>query len=61
MAALYEVADPSRIMFGSDWPYIDREYVEDQSRALVDMPVLTRDRFKAMERDNAVRLFPRFA
>ena len=61
MAALYAVADPTRVFFGSDWPYIDRTYVEDQTRSLIDDPSLTRERFRLMERENAVRMFPRFA
>ena len=60
MAGLYAVADPARVFFGSDWPYIDRVYVEDQSNSLVCDPTLTRDRFRAMERANAMRVFRRF-
>ncbi len=62
MLALREVADMDRVMFGSDWPYIDRHYVEEQTNNLLDL----RDRelgaqvFAKIERDNAAALFARF-
>jgi hypothetical protein len=49
-------------MFGSDWPYIDRHYVEEQNANLLNL----RDRefgaelFAKIERGNAAALFPRF-
>jgi predicted TIM-barrel fold metal-dependent hydrolase len=60
LASLYAVTDPTHVMFGSDWPYIDKEYVEDQTKVLIDTPSLTPERFTLMERENAMRLFPRF-
>ncbi|MDB5571453.1 MAG: amidohydrolase 2 [Hyphomicrobiales bacterium] len=62
MLALREVADMDKVMFGSDWPYIDRHYVEEQNASLLNL----RDRefgaelFAKIERGNAAALFPRF-
>jgi predicted TIM-barrel fold metal-dependent hydrolase len=30
MAALTELARPERIVYGSDWPFVEREFVIDQ-------------------------------
>jgi predicted TIM-barrel fold metal-dependent hydrolase len=61
MAALTEVARPERIMYGSDWPFVQRAFVEAQNENLRAMPYFTGDRFAKMERENAARLFKRFA
>lgn len=60
MAALTQVTTPSHIMFGSDWPYISRHYVDDQIAALRTMPELDGGIFESMERESALGLFPRF-
>lgn len=62
MLGLKEVADPSRIMFGSDWPYVDRSYVEEQTDNLLALreTEFGPELFDRMERENAVALFPRF-
>jgi predicted TIM-barrel fold metal-dependent hydrolase len=46
-------------MFGSDWPYIHRQYVDEQIANMRDMPELA-DIFAQVERENAQQLFPRF-
>jgi predicted TIM-barrel fold metal-dependent hydrolase len=61
MSALYEIADPSRVLYGTDWPYIDRQFVSDQLANLCGMSELAGSRFEAMARGNAEALFPRFA
>jgi predicted TIM-barrel fold metal-dependent hydrolase len=61
MAALTEVAKPEHILYGSDWPFVEREFVAEQTESLRSMPYFAGDRFAKMERENAVRLFPRFA
>jgi 6-methylsalicylate decarboxylase len=53
LAALRAVADPARILFGSDWPYAP-ETVTGATVAAVDGDL-------AIQRTNAVALFPRFA
>jgi predicted TIM-barrel fold metal-dependent hydrolase len=60
MASLRVVTEPSHIMFGSDWPYIHREYVDEQIVAMRTMPELD-GIFPQVERENALALFPRFA
>jgi predicted TIM-barrel fold metal-dependent hydrolase len=61
MAALTEMARPEHIMYGSDWPFVEREFVMEQVENLRSMPYFAGDRFAAMERGNAARLFKRFA
>ncbi|MDB5508621.1 MAG: amidohydrolase 2 [Hyphomicrobiales bacterium] len=61
MAALTRITPPSHIMFGSDWPYIDRSYVDDQIADMRTMTELGGGVFQAVERESALALFPRFA
>ena len=61
LAGLTAVVEPSHIMFGSDWPYIHRETVETQTATLQQWPGFTPAMFAAMERENALALFARFA
>lgn len=61
MAALTAVADPSRILYGTDWPYVDRDFVNEQAENLVAMPQFGGERLAKMERENALALFSRFA
>ena len=61
MAALTELASPDHILYGSDWPFVEREFVEEQTENLRAMRYFAGDRFAAMERGNATRLFKRFA
>lgn len=56
--ALRHVADPSRILFGSDWPYVPESLVDDTIGALAGSVPDADDR-KSIERDNALALFPR--
>jgi predicted TIM-barrel fold metal-dependent hydrolase len=60
MASLRLVTEDSHIMFGSDWPYIHREYVDEQIANMREMPELS-DIFGRVERENALALFPRFS
>jgi 6-methylsalicylate decarboxylase len=61
MAALMETADPSHILYGSDWPYLDRGYIGDQLSDLAGLPQFRGARFGALEWRNAAQLFRRFA
>ena len=61
MAALAEAADPSHILYGSDWPYLEREFVTDQLSTLVDLPQFQGERLAPMEWRNAAQLFARFS
>lgn len=59
--SLKAVAAPDRIMFGSDWPYCPDDMTDDMTRALGDESMLDARERAAVERDNAVKLFPRLA
>lgn len=59
--SLLQVADPDRIVFGSDWPYCPEVMAEDMIRDLANNPLLTASQLAAVERGNAERLFPRLA
>jgi predicted TIM-barrel fold metal-dependent hydrolase len=61
MAALTEMAKSEHILYGSDWPFVERTFVEEQTENLRAMPYFAGERFGKMERANATRLFPRFA
>jgi predicted TIM-barrel fold metal-dependent hydrolase len=61
MAALTALAPQDRIFYGSDWPFVLRSFVVEQPENLKRMPHFSGARFAAMERDNAARVFKRFA
>jgi len=61
MAALAAIADPARILYGSDWPYLQRAFVCDQIAEIVRLPQFAGDRLAALERRNAAQLFKRFS
>jgi predicted TIM-barrel fold metal-dependent hydrolase len=61
MAALTALAPASRIMYGSDWPFVEKSFVVEQQENLLGMSHFAGDRFAAMERRNAIGLFQRFA
>jgi 6-methylsalicylate decarboxylase len=61
MAALTSLAPIENIFYGSDWPYVERSFVVEQNENLLRMPHFAGDRFSALERRNAQRLFRRFA
>jgi predicted TIM-barrel fold metal-dependent hydrolase len=60
MGALTQVADPQRILFGSDWPYAPETMTADSISALNAAEQLSPEQRQAIERGNALRLFPRF-
>lgn len=60
MPSLMAFADPGRVTFGSDWPYASQERALHFTQLLdrFEMPASQR---QAIDRDNAAKLFPRFA
>ncbi len=60
MAAMREIADPTHLLFGSDWPYCPASVTEAGDHELLAQEknggVLAADIF----RNNALKLFPRF-
>jgi predicted TIM-barrel fold metal-dependent hydrolase len=61
MAALTAMADPTRIFYGSDWPYLTQHFVAEQLRNIAASPGFAGERLAMMERGNAQALFRRFA
>jgi 6-methylsalicylate decarboxylase len=61
MAALMEAADPSHVLYGSDWPYLERDFVRDQLANIVGLPQFAGARLEPLEWRNAAQLFGRFA
>ncbi|NML47182.1 amidohydrolase [Ramlibacter sp. G-1-2-2] len=59
LAALLAFADPGRITFGSDWPYAPQERSAHFARLFEQYGFDAKQR-EAIERGNALRLFPRF-
>lgn len=60
LPSLMAVAGPGHVLYGSDWPYIDRHTVERQTETLTTWQGFTPETFRAVERDSALALFPRF-
>jgi predicted TIM-barrel fold metal-dependent hydrolase len=58
MRALREVVPVSQIVFGSDYPF---RTSEEHVKALKEGGVFTAAELRAIDRDNAVRLWPRYA
>lgn len=60
MGALATVADPQRILFGSDWPYAPETMTADSIASLNEPGLLTATQRNRIDRGNALKLFPRF-
>ncbi len=58
LAALHAVADPSRILFGSDYPYISEDGVAAETAGLDGWDGMTAERRAAIDRGNAAALLP---
>lgn len=59
--ALRALADPMRILFGTDYPYVPESVVDAEFRGLEAYRGFDPDARRAMERGNAATLFPRLA
>jgi predicted TIM-barrel fold metal-dependent hydrolase len=59
--ALNAVADPGRVLFGSDWPYAPETMTRDSIESLGAPGFLSVAQRSALDRGNALQLFPRFA
>ena len=57
---LLEIADPQRILYGSDWPYTPEPLVAALAAKLDASPLLTDRLRQDFMRNNALALFPRF-
>jgi predicted TIM-barrel fold metal-dependent hydrolase len=59
LTSLRELVEPSRILFGSDHPFLPEPFIHDMTRGIADSKVLDAPARRAVERDNALALFPR--
>lgn len=61
LGALLQVADPTRIMYGSDWPYTPEFLGTELAKTLDQTRQLSASQRNAFMRDNALALFPRLS
>ena len=61
MAALAAFVPQSQVLFGSDWPMGTTPALKMEDDYLSSTPVLTDKARRAIDRDNALALFPRLA
>ena len=59
VASVLQLADPERILFGTDFPALFEEDVQRLTQALDDNPLLQPRDLEMIQRENALRLFPR--
>jgi len=59
IATLREIADSSRILFGSDWPFANAKVVPEEVSSLNAPGLLNEAERAAIQRGNALALFPR--
>jgi predicted TIM-barrel fold metal-dependent hydrolase len=55
-----EVTSADHILFGTDWPAAPEPTVEHNIANLTSFDGFTKDELRGVERDNALKLFPRF-
>ena len=60
-AALKEFVPTKQVLFGSDWPMVNARVVKIETTGLESSKVLDDAARRAIDRDNALALFPRFA
>ena len=61
LSALRQFVPTSQILFGSDFPYVPDTLIEAETAGVQNSKVLDDAARKAINRDNASALFPRFA
>jgi 6-methylsalicylate decarboxylase len=61
LRSLQELADPTHILWGSDLPFVNGERLQEEVDHWEEYDGFSADQRVAVEQDNAVRLFPRFA
>ena len=61
LPSLLAFAKPGHITFGSDWPFAYLEVAKFYAAGLENYPGLDADARAAIDRENALALFPRFA
>jgi predicted TIM-barrel fold metal-dependent hydrolase len=61
LAALREFAQPDHLLFGSDYPFVSETLIKEEVAGIENSKVLDDRLRRAIDRDNALKLFPRFA
>jgi predicted TIM-barrel fold metal-dependent hydrolase len=61
MACLKEVALPERIVFGSDWPFANAKVIAEAVTTYEAVTSISPAQRTAIDRENALALFPQFA
>lgn len=59
LGVLQQIADPTRILYGSDWPFTPDPLVAKLVQKLAETPLLDDDARRRVYRENALALFPR--
>jgi len=61
MACLKEVSLPEQIIFGSDWPFANAKVIAEAVKTYEGITSISTAQRAAIDRDNALSLFPQFA
>lgn len=61
LAALREFAPPDHVLFGSDYPFVPDPLIAEEVAGLEGSRLLDAKAKRAIDRENALKLFPRFA
>jgi len=61
MASLLQLVEPTQILFGSDFPFAPRDLVAKEVSDINGLSVFDDEIRQMVYRDNALKLFPRFA
>lgn len=59
LSVLQQIANPKRILYGSDWPFTPDPLVQALATKLSETPLLDAEDRQRIYRDNALALFPR--
>ncbi len=59
LRSLQELVEPTQILFGSDYPYMQEHFIERSIKELAAYDGFNNDDRQLIERDNALKLFPR--
>lgn len=59
MAVLRELVEPSQVLYGSGWPVAPATQVQEEQGLLKSSTIWTADQQRGIEREHALRLFPR--
>ncbi|MFX1575348.1 MAG: amidohydrolase family protein [Promethearchaeota archaeon] len=61
LKTIMEVANPSKLLFGSDFPFVHERIVKEMIQGIGNYDDLDKEDCIAIERENALMLFPRFS